>query len=154
MRIGKADFDVKHVGHVHEVVLSAVPHNEAVTEAELHGVYDGVVEEGKPSFERVMENLGPFLTSRPVGNQTFFVRRQMLSTADVALMLGVSRRTVQSWCQQGRLIGRQVGGRLRFAAEVVEDWMKGAPSSASHKVDNPAVTRVWDNPEDGAYDRR
>ncbi len=154
MRIGKADFDVKHVGHVHEVVLSAVPHNEAVTEAELLDVYESVVEGGKPSFDRVMENLGPFLTARHVGDQTFFVRRQMLSTADVAVMLGVSKRTVQSWCQQGRLLGRQVGGRLRFAAEVVEDWMKGAPSSASQRADNPTVTRVWDNPEDGAYDRR
>lgn len=154
MRIGRADYEIKHLGQVHQAVLGIVPRDEAVTEAELRATYERIVEEGKPSFEQVMENLSPFLSSRVVGSQTFYIHRQMLSTTDVAKMLGVSKRTVQSWAQQGKLLGRQVGGRIRFAADVVDDWMKGVRHTSDQSVEDPTVTLVWDNEEDGAYDRR
>src|SRR3990172_4018753 len=114
MRIGRVDFEIGNLGRVHQAVLSAVPQEEAVDEGELRTAYDQVMDEEKPSFERVLENVDPFLTQRRIGTQTYYLRRRWLSSADVARALSVSKRTVQAWAQQGVILGRRVGGRLQF----------------------------------------
>lgn len=154
MRIGRADFDSGYPGRVHQAVLDAVPEDEAVDEAELRAAYDRAVEDDKPSFERVVDDLRPQVERKRIGERTFYIRRRpLLTTAEVARRLGVSKRTVQAWAQQGKLLGQQVGGRVRFAAESVEDWMRGRRTTTSYTVSDPPQAQVWDNEKDAGYDR-
>ena len=155
MRIGRADFDVGNIGQVHQAVLDSVPEEEAVEETELRAVYDRTVEDNKPTFEKIVENLSHLVTRRQIGDRVFYVRRKAwLSSAEVARRLGVSKRTVQAWGQHGRLLGRRVGGRLRFAAEVVDQWVRGTKRSASGAhPGSTALDHVWDNEKDAEYDR-
>ncbi len=153
MRIGRADFEIGNVGHVYQAVLDAVPEEEAVGEEELRNAYDRVTGEEKPSFERVLENLEPFLTHRSIGTQTYYMRRRWLSSTDVAKALSVSRRTVQAWYQQGLLLGRRVGGRLQFAAEAVQDRISGKRSTSATTVKDPVLDELWDNEVDARYER-
>ena len=164
MRIGRADFEAGNIGRVHQAVLDAVPEEEAADEAELRAAYDQVAEESKPPFEKVVENLSYMVGSRRIGDGTFYMRRKpWLSSAEVARHLGVSKRTVQAWGQHGRLLGRRVGGRLRFAAEAVEEWARGGRHCGHgwrgrhwhghHGVVTTAPTEVWDNEKDAQYDR-
>ena len=154
MRIGKADFEIGNLGRVHEAVLGVVPEEEAIDEAELRSAYDQVVEEGKPPFERVLDNLAHLINSRRIGDRTFHIRRKAwLSSAEVARRLGVSKRTVQAWGQQGMLLGRRVGGRLRFAAEAVEEWVRGQRNAPVSKTRDTTLSEVWDNEMDAEYDQ-
>ena len=154
MRIGRADFDMGHAGRVHQAVLDAVPEDEAADSEEIRAAYDRVVDADKPSFERVMEDLRGQVEHRRIGDQTFYMRRRpFLTTAEVARRLGVSKRTVQAWAQQGKLIGEQFGGRVRFAAEHVEDWVRGRRTTASYTVGEQPQAGVWDNERDASYDR-
>ena len=159
MRIGRADFEVGNIGQVYQAVLDAIPEEEAVDEVEVRTVYSAVKEENKPSFEQVMENLSPHIIKRQIGDTSFYIRRKAwLSSAEVARRLGVSKRTVQAWGQQGVLLGRRVGGRLRFAAEAVEEWVKGdrrtgQGNGPSAQVRNTALDQVWGNEVDARYER-
>ena len=156
MRIGRADFEVGNLGRVHQAVLDAVPEDEAVEEAELRAIYyDQTTESPKPTFEQVIENLSGQVVRRQIGDHNFYIRRKAwLSSAEVARRLNVSKRTVQAWGQQGLLLGRRVGGRLRFAAEAVEDWARGTKQGAeSSKGPDPVLTQVWDNDKDREYER-
>ena len=81
-------------------------------------------------------------------------RKAWLSSGEVARRLDVSLRTVQAWGQRGVLGARYMGDRLRFAAESVEEWVRGKSSGmAFDQADRPAVSQVWDNEEDAKYDR-
>ena len=154
MRIGRADFERGYAGKVHQAVLDAVPEDEAIDEAELRAVYDRTIEEGKPPFERVVRELSHVIEWRRIGERTFYLRRRpWLTTAEVAMRLGVSKRTVQAWAQQGKLLGERVGGRVKFAAESVEDWVRGKRTTTSYTVNDPSQAGVWDNEKDGGYDR-
>lgn len=154
MRIGRADFDVGNMGRVHQAVLDAVPEEEAVEEAELRASYSKVREANKLPFEQVVENLLPQVSRKQIGQRTFYIRRKAwLSSADVARQLGVSKRTVQAWGQRGVLLSRRVGGRLRFAAETVEEWVRGKRTPAAGKAQDPVLHQVWNNPEDTQYGR-
>ena len=174
MRIGRKDFDRGHRGIVYQAVWQVVPEDEAVDEGELRAAYDRVTDPDKPSFEDVLKTLGSELESKTIDGGTYYIhRKRWLSTSDVARRLGVSKRTVQAWAQQGKLIGQRVGHgitshrRIRFAADTVDDWLhsnfgaKGdpsgtrgsVPSATAQAVATSAVTEVWDNPEDAAYDR-
>ena len=154
MRIGRADFEVGNLGRVHQAVLNAVPEEEAVEEPELHAAYDQVPEDGKPPFDQVVENLAHLVSSRQIGNRTFYIRRKSwLSSAEVARSLGVSKRTVQAWAQEGLLLSQRVGGRLRFAAEAVEQRLRGKGDPPRGTPANPIITEVWDNPSDARYDK-
>ena len=159
MRIGRADFEVGNIGQVYQAVLDAIPEEEAVDEVEVRTVYSAVKEENKPSFEHVMENLSPHIIERQIGDTSFYIRRKAwLSSAEVARRLGVSKRTVQAWGQQGVLLGRRVGGRLRFAAEAVEEWVKGdrhagQGNGRSAQARNTALDQVWGNEVDARYER-
>ena len=153
MRIGRADFEVGNIGRVHQAVLDVFPEEEAIEESELRTAYDQVTEDNKPSFEQVMENLMPQVSRRRIGDGTFYIRRKAwLSSAEVARRLGVSKRTVQSWGQQGLLLGRRVGGRLRFAAEAVEECVRGNRSGARvTNVEGTVLDEVWGNERDAEY---
>lgn len=155
MRIGRADFEVGNMGRVHQAVLDAVPVEEAVDEAELRDAYDRTVQDSKPDFAEVLENLSHFIVSRQIGDRVFYIQQKAwLSSAEVARRLGVSKRTVQSWGQHGRLLGHRVGGRLRFAADSVEEWVRGIRHSAEGtQPGNTALDEVWSNEKDAQYDR-
>ena len=155
MRIGKTDFEVRHIGIVHQAVLDVVPEEEAIEELELRNAYERVKEDGKPSFEEVIEHLIHLLIRRRIADRNFYIRRKTwLSSAEVARRLDVSMRTVQSWGKKGVLGARYVGDRLRFGAEQVEEWVRGRrPSTAPDRIDNSVVTQLWDNEEDARYDR-
>ncbi|PZC49842.1 MAG: Helix-turn-helix domain-containing protein [Chloroflexi bacterium] len=155
MRISAADFEMGNVGWVHQAILEVVPEEEAVDESELRSAYESVDEEGKPSFEEVMEHLSGRLIERNIGGRNFYIRRKAwLSSGEVAKRLGVSLRTVQAWGQRGVLGAQYMGDRLRFAAENVEEWVRGKRSGiAFDQSDRPAVSQVWDNEEDAKYDR-
>ena len=155
MRISRADFEVGNIGHVHQAVLDAIPEDEAVDESVPRSAYGKVVEDSKPSFEQVIENLSHLVNTRRIDGHTFYIRRKAwLSSAEVARRLGVSKRTVQAWGQQGLLLGRRVGGRLRFAAEAVEERLRGTTRHMPRwRPANDPVNQVWDNEEDSRYDR-
>ncbi len=155
MRIGKTDFEVGNIGRVHQAVLDVVPEEEAIEESELRTAYDRVKEDNKPSFEEVIEHLAHLVSRRHIAGSNFYIRRKAwLSSAEVARRLDVSMRTVQSWGQKGVLGARYVGDRLRFAAEQVEEWVRGRRrGNAFTQPDSSPVTQVWDNEEDAQYDR-
>ena len=155
MRISAADFEMGNVGWVHQAILEVVPEEEAVDESELRSAYEAVDEEGKPSFEEVMEHLSGRLIERNISGRNFYIRRKAwLSSGEVARRLDVSLRTVQAWGQRGVLGARYMGDRLRFAADSVEEWVRGKRSGmAFDQSDRPAVSQVWDNEEDAKYDR-
>ena len=155
MRIGRADFEVGNIGSVHQVVLNAVPEEEAVEESELRTAYDQVTEENKPSFDEVVEHLAHVVRRRQISGHNFYLRRKAwLSTAEVARRLEVSMRTVQSWGQKGMMGAHYVGDRLRFAAEQVDEWVRGKrASSASAQPGSSVTTLLWDNGKDAQYDR-
>ena len=46
-----------------------------------------------------------------------------------------------------------MGDRLRFAAEQVEEWVRGRRIGAPAQSDSSVLTHVWDNEKDGQYDR-
>lgn len=155
MRIGKTDFELGHIGVVHQSVLDVVPEEEAIEEPELRKSYEKVKEEGKPSFDEIIEHLKYLLIRRRIGDRNFYIRRKVwLSSAEVSRRLDVSMRTVQSWGKKGVLGARYVGDRLRFGADQVEEWVRGRrPSAASDGIESSAVTQVWNNEEDAQYDR-
>ena len=155
MRIGKTDFELEHIGVVHQSVLDVVPEEEAIEESELRKAYERVKEEGKPSFGEIIERLKYLLVRRRIGDRNFYIRRKAwLSSAEVSRRLDVSMRTVQSWGKKGVLGARYVGDRLRFGADQVEEWVRGRrPSSASDRVESSVVAQVWNNEEDAQYDR-
>lgn len=159
MRIGRADFEVRNIGRVHQAVLDAVPEEEAVEYAELRTVYDQVTDEDKPPFDNVLENLSHLVISRQIGAQMYYIRRKAwLSSAEVAQRLQVSMRTVQAWGQRGVMGARYMGDRLRFAAEAVEEWVKGdrrtgGGNGPSAQARNTALDQVWGNEADARYER-
>ena len=155
MRIGKTDFEVGNIGRVHQAVLDVVPEEEAIEESELRAAYDHVKEDNKPSFEEVMEHMTHLVSRRHISGRNFYIRRKAwMSSAEVARRLDVSMRTVQSWGQKGVMGARYVGDRLRFAAEQVEEWVRGRGNgNASSQPGSPTATQVWDNEEDAKYDR-
>ena len=154
MRIGKTDFEVGNVGRVHQAVLDAVPNEEAIEESELRAAYDKVKEADKPPFEQVMKNMSHLLTERRLDGRTFYRKRVWLSSAEVARRLEVSMRTVQSWGQKGVMGARYVGDRLRFAAEQVDEWVRGRRGGeATAQPGSSTPTQVWDNDKDAQYDR-
>ena len=153
MRIGRADFEMGNLGRVHQAVLDSIPEEDAVDETELLTAYDKVTEDDKPAFEQVMDNLSHLVIRRRIGQESFYIRKKAwLSSADVARRLGVSIRTVQAWGQQGVLLGRRVGGRLRFGAEAVEEWVRGGRRKAGEgKAPDMVLTKLWDNSRDAEY---
>lgn len=174
MKIGRKDFDKGHSGNVYQAVWQAVPEEEAVDEAELRAAYDQANDLDKPSFEELLKNLASELERREINGGTYYIhRKRWLTSSDVAHRLGVSKRTVQSWAQQGKLLGQKVGQgisshrRIRFDVDAVDDMMHSnvvpdtygselSPSNQGARVavvvaDAPA--EVWDNTEDAAYDR-
>jgi excisionase family DNA binding protein len=154
MRIGRADFEAGNIGIVYQAVLDVVPEDEAVEESELRVAYDQVADPGKPSFEEVVKNLSHQVDRRQIAGHTFYIRKKdWLSSTEVARRLGVSKRTVQAWGQQGSLIASRVGGRLRFATEAVEEWVKRTshnPTKAQPR--DSALDQVWDNEKDAQYE--
>lgn len=133
MRITRANFEAGRIGGVRQAVLEVIPEDEAVDDEELRVAYEQVTEENKPSFEQVVESLADVVDSREIDGRTFYIqRKEWLSSGEVALRLGVARRTVQAWCQHGWLLGHRVGGRLRFAVDEVEEWASGERHASRH----------------------
>ena len=155
MRIGRTDFEMWSMGRVHQAVLDAVPEEEAIEEAELRMAYDHVKEGNKPSFDEVLEHLTHLVSHRYIADRNFYIRRKAwMSSGEVARRLDVSIRTVQAWGQKGVMGARYVGDRLRFAAEQVEDLVRGKQSgTSSTQSGSSSATQVWDNEEDAKYDR-
>ena len=50
--------------------------------------------------------------------------RGIYTVRDVAAILGVSRRTTQEWCRDGRLTSRDLPGRGRFLSEDLEPFLR------------------------------
>ncbi|MFC1935701.1 helix-turn-helix domain-containing protein [Chloroflexota bacterium] len=154
MRIGRADFETGNIGSVHQAVLDVIPEEEAIEEAELRSAYDKAPDPNKPSFEQVVENLSHRINRRQIDGRTFYIlKKEWLSSAEVARRLGVSMRTVQAWGQRGVMGARYVGDRLRFAGEVVEEWVRGKRVTTVGKTKDTVLTEVWDNEKDAEYDR-
>ena len=174
MKIGRKDFDKGHRGNVLQAVWKAVPEDEAVDESELRAAYDQVNDSDKPSFEDVLKDLASELEKKDIDGSTYYIHRlRWLSSGDVAHRLGVSKRTVQSWAQQGKLQGQRIGHgmtshrRIRFAVDAVDAMLHR--HSVPHREEQYAATHdhgadrivvatsvsadVWDNLEDAEYDR-
>ena len=49
---------------------------------------------------------------------------RLLTTREVATLIGFSPATVQDWSENDRIPGFRVGGRLRFRASEVEAWLE------------------------------
>jgi excisionase family DNA binding protein len=64
----------------------------------------------------------------------------LLSTAEVARMLGVSTRTVRLWAECSELPAFKAGRQWRFQAEAITSWLRnhqsGAPLPASLASDH------------------
>ena len=167
MRIGRKDFDKGHKGNVYQAIWRMIGEDEAVDEAELRTAYDSVVDPDKPAFDDALRELRAELETKDIEGGTYYVHRKTwLSTSEAARRLGVSKRTVQAWAQQGKLIGQRVGHgitshrRIRFATDTVDEWLRGnrqatveSPGAAGPVVMDVATAGVWDNAQDGVYDR-
>ena len=53
------------------------------------------------------------------------VNEKLLTSRELADVLGFSPSTIQDWSENGRIPGFRVGGRLRFRASEVERWLEG-----------------------------
>lgn len=51
---------------------------------------------------------------------------RLLTIAEVAEKLRVSRRTVRHWLQTGRLTGLKIGGQWRVKLDVLEEFIRQA----------------------------
>jgi excisionase family DNA binding protein len=80
-------------------------------------------EEGRvaPSLE---ERRG--LLARPVAGLAAEEKRELVTVAVAARLLGKSRDTIYRWLEGGRLAGRKVGGRWLVYKDAVEkEWQAG-----------------------------
>ena len=49
---------------------------------------------------------------------------RLLTSRELADLIGFSSATVQDWFEAGQLPGFRIGGRLRFRASEVEAWLE------------------------------
>jgi excisionase family DNA binding protein len=49
---------------------------------------------------------------------------KLLSTVEVAGLLGIKETTIYKWCKQGKLPGLKVGKHWRIRREALEDFLK------------------------------
>ena len=67
-----------------------------------------------------------FLTDDERAAAAAFKAENELFTVDqVALVLGVSRRTIMNYLKRGQLAGVKIGGKWKFTAETVRRFMAG-----------------------------
>jgi excisionase family DNA binding protein len=52
------------------------------------------------------------------------VSERLLTTRELAEVLGFAPATIVDWFEAGKLPGFRVGGRLRFRASEVEAWLE------------------------------
>jgi hypothetical protein len=50
--------------------------------------------------------------------------RGIYTVRDVAHIFGVSRRTIQEWCRDGKLMSRELPGRAKFLSEDLELFLQ------------------------------
>lgn len=155
MRIGSMDFELGHLGRIHQAVLDAIPkEGEAVDYGEISKLYEGQRTRSDPGFDEVLKNLEPWLESKRIGGSIYYRQKVWLSTSEVARVLGVSVRTVQAWHQKGILPATRLErGHLRFTLAQVEEWLSQDGSSVIQGDDDPVLTELWNNEADAAYDR-
>jgi len=55
----------------------------------------------------------------------FMADNQLFTVDQVALVLGVSRRSVMNYIKRGQLAGVKIGGKWRFTAETLRRFMAG-----------------------------
>ncbi len=75
--------------------------------------------------------------------------KQLLTVTDVASMLRVSRTTIYSWAAAAKIPHLRVNGRLRFAPEILQQWLlretardaSGKDHDASNEVSRKVVRR-------------
>jgi excisionase family DNA binding protein len=67
----------------------------------------------------------------PFGNNVAFTiasqrlrSRKLLSTAEMAQLIGVTSRTVRNWAETRRMPGMLIGGRWRFRRADIIRWMR------------------------------
>lgn len=61
---------------------------------------------------------------------------ELITTDDLAEMLGVSKRVAQEWAQKGKVPAIKLGERLwRFRRSDIEAWLAGH----ANEVDSPAT---------------
>jgi nitrogen PTS system EIIA component len=49
---------------------------------------------------------------------------RLLTAREIAELLGFSASTVVDWAERGKVPAFKVGGRLRFRASEVEEWLE------------------------------
>ena len=49
---------------------------------------------------------------------------KLLTSEEVAALLGFKVKTIHNWASLGRIPHLKIGGRLRFNATVLNEWMK------------------------------
>ncbi len=52
-------------------------------------------------------------------------RKLALRTAEAAVMLSISPRTLWNWTQQGRIPCRRVDGVILYSVQSLQDWLDG-----------------------------
>lgn len=156
MRIGRTDYELGHQGRIHDLILGTVPEDGAVDWRDLLHSYEALPRSERTlPLEQVLENLrqAGYLVRRWIDSTTYYARQRWLSSAEAARQLGVSQRTVQAWHQDGRLPGRQVGGRFRFRESDVGAMRTEPPTSfILSGVEDPVLAELWDNESDADYD--
>lgn len=155
--IGRVDYEMGHAGYVYQTVLDALPTDDAIEIRDLWAIYDDLdFAERSIPLEKVLDDLSNagHLEKRVIGPTTYIRRTRWLSSAETASRLDVSRRTVQSWHQEGRLPGVRRGGRLLFKEADVDTYVQGAGMTtvALSGADDSVLNDLWDNDADAAYD--
>jgi len=62
--------------------------------------------------------------SRPTAAERLAVSEALLTSRELATILGFSASTVQDWYETGQLPGFRIGGRLRFRQSEVLEWLE------------------------------
>jgi excisionase family DNA binding protein len=62
------------------------------------------------------------------------VSERLLTSRELAEVLGFSSSTIQDWYEAGKIPGFRIGGRLRFRPSEVEAWLETKRPSAEEKL--------------------
>jgi hypothetical protein len=71
-------------------------------------------------------SIGSYPLLEPILRQKGLTLQGIYTGGDAALIFGVSVRTIQDWCREGKLRSRDLPGRGRFLSTDLEAFLKNS----------------------------